>query len=247
MIYQEIYDFCKIRNDGNFFKNELTPTNRVNHLINILNKQNIPYELDSHHLDVGIAHNLILRGSSDKMVVAHHDVSNHLIDNANDNSASIINAIAIKKIIPEINVVLLDGEEVGGVGSKIISEQINNNLFGDIKWVLNLELTGKGGKNFFIGDYNGELSNYIIEKFDCPIYKTAFNDCDIFQKNGIDTTVINPLPALKNGKSSLIHNNKYLNTNILYNCHNEKDSIDSISVNDMKEFVEEVLVKILEK
>jgi hypothetical protein len=30
------------------------------------------------------------------MVVAHHDVNNHRIDNANDNSASVINAIMIK-------------------------------------------------------------------------------------------------------------------------------------------------------
>jgi hypothetical protein len=40
------------------------------------------------------------------MVVAHHDVNNHRIDNANDNSASVINAIMIKKLLPSINVIL---------------------------------------------------------------------------------------------------------------------------------------------
>jgi hypothetical protein len=45
------------------------------------------------------------------MVVAHHDVNNK-IDNANDNSASVINAIMIKKLLPSINVILLDGENL---------------------------------------------------------------------------------------------------------------------------------------
>ena len=38
---------------------------------------------------------------------------------------------------------------------------------------------------------------------------------------------------------------KYLDFSLLYNCHSSKDTIDSIDVNDMKEFVEEVVVKIL--
>ena len=32
---------------------------------------------------------------------------------------------------------------------------------------------------------------------------------------------------------------------MLFHCHNEKDNIDSIDINDMKEFVEEVALKIL--
>lgn len=35
-----------------------------------------------------------------------NDVNNHKIDNANDNSASVINAIMIKKLMPEMNVIL---------------------------------------------------------------------------------------------------------------------------------------------
>jgi hypothetical protein len=57
--------------------------------------------------------------------LSHHDVNNHRIDNANDNSASVINAIMIKKLLPSINVILLDGEEFGGIGSQRVSEQIN--------------------------------------------------------------------------------------------------------------------------
>ena len=32
---------------------------------------------------------------------------------------------------------------------------------------------------------------------------------------------------------------------MLYNCHSSKDTIDTISVDDMKEFVEAVVLKIL--
>jgi hypothetical protein len=170
------------------------------------------------------------------MVVAHHDIVNPNIDNANDNSASVINAIMIKKIRPDVNVVLLDGEEVGGLGSKRLSEQINSSKFGNIDWVLNLELTGKGGENFFIGNYNGALFNHIKSIFDCPVYKTPFNDSVIFRKNGIDSCVINPLPKLPNGD---------LNYDLLFNCHNHRDTVDTIDINDMKDFVEKVVLKII--
>jgi hypothetical protein len=171
------------------------------------------------------------------MVVAHHDIVNPNIDNANDNSASVINAIMVKKLMPHINVVLLDGEEYGGLGSQRVSEQINEGYFGTIDWVLNLELTGKGGDTFFIGDYRGVLFDHIKSIFDCVVYKTPFNDSVVFRKNGIDSCVINPLPTLTNGN---------MDYSMLYNCHNQNDTISTIDVNDMRIFVEKVLFKILQ-
>jgi hypothetical protein len=245
-IYNEIYNLCKVRNKGNVYRNtkELTP--RLKFITELLSREGIKYEVDSNKSSDTYVHNLILRGSSDKMVVAHHDVQNYSTDNANDNSASVINAIALKKIIPSVNVVLLDGEEVGGLGSKQLAQQINNNYFGDIKWVLNLELTGLGGKNFFIGNYKGELYNHIKGLFDCPVYNTIFNDSVIFRQYGIDSTVINPLPSLPSGLiSNIIHNGVYLDDSILFDCHTKRDTIDKISTSDMKVFVEDILVQIL--
>ena len=192
--------------------------------------------------------NIILRGTSSKMVVAHHDVQNPNIDNANDNSASVINAIALKKSRPDLNVVILDGEEMGGIGSEHLSKQINNGDFGKIDWVLNLELTGKGGKYFFIGNYPGPLHDRIISLFNCPVVNTPFNDSVTIRRFGIDSCVINPLPPLPDGQTSKVQFNdgKYLNYDYLFHCHNEKDSLSSISVDDMKEFVEEVLLKIVD-
>lgn len=245
-MYSKIYDFCKVRNFGGVYSNGDKPTPRVQFLMQLLESESIDYELDIYQSRGNTCFNLILKGDSDRMVVAHHDIVNPNIDNANDNSASVINAIMIKKLMPHINVVLLDGEECGGLGSQRVSEQINEGYFNTIDWVLNLELTGKGGKYFFIGNYPGRLSDHIKSIFDCPITNTPYNDSVTFRKNGIDSVVINPIPPLNEGKSSVKwDNDTYLDFNMLYNCHSSKDTIDTIDINDMKEFTEDVVLKIL--
>jgi hypothetical protein len=246
-MYNKIYDFCKVRNFGGTYSNSNEPTPRVQFLMQLLESEGIIYELDTYQSRGNTCYNLILKGDSDRMVVAHHDIVNPNIDNANDNSASVINAIMIKKLMPKMNVVLLDGEECGGLGSQRVSEQINDGYFNTIDWVLNLELTGKGGKYFFIGNYPGKLSNHIKSIFDCPITNTPYNDSVTFRRNGIDSVVINPIPPLNEGKTSCVkwNDDTYLDFSMLYNCHSSKDTIDTIDINDMKDFVEDVVLKIL--
>jgi hypothetical protein len=246
-MYNKIYDFCKVRNLGGTYSNSNEPTPRVQFLMQLLDSEGINYELDTYQSRGNTCFNLILKGDSDRMVVAHHDIVNPNIDNANDNSASVINAIMIKKLMPKMNVVLLDGEECGGLGSQRVSDQINDGYFNTIDWVLNLELTGKGGKYFFIGNYPGKLSNHIKSIFDCPITNTPYNDSVTFRKNGIDSVVINPIPPLNEGKTSCVkwNDDTYLDFSMLYNCHSSKDTIDTIDINDMKDFVEDVVLKIL--
>jgi hypothetical protein len=237
-----------VRNLGGTYSNGNEPTPRVEFLMQLLESEGINYELDTYQSRGNTCYNLILKGESNKMVVAHHDIVNPNIDNANDNSASVINAIMIKKLMPQMNVVLLDGEECGGLGSQRVSDQINEGYFNTIDWVLNLELTGKGGKYFFIGNYPGKLTDHIKSIFDCPITNTPYNDSVTFRRNGIDSVVINPIPPLNEGKTSQVKwdDNTYLDFSMLYNCHSYRDTIDTIDINDMKEFVEDVVLKILE-
>jgi hypothetical protein len=246
-MYNKIYDFCKVKNVGNVYKNDKNPTPRVQFLMDLLDSEGIEYKLDTYTSREIQCYNIVMRGTSNRMVVAHHDIVNPDTDNANDNSASVINSIMIKKLMPEMNVVLLDGEEVGGLGSQRCSELINDGFFGDIEWVLNLELTGSGGKYFFIGNYPGKLTDHIKSIFDCPIVQTPYNDSVTFRKNGIDSCVINPLPPVKNGEKSSVRwdENTYLDFKLLFNCHTPKDTLDTISVQDMKEFVEDVVIPIL--
>lgn len=247
-MYSKIYDFCKIRNLGNVFRNDPDePTPRVKWLMELLDSEGMKYELDkSTSRTNATCYNIILKGTSNRMVVAHHDVNNITIDNANDNSCSVINAIMTKKLMPHIHVVLLDGEEFGGIGSQRVSDQINAGEFGEIEWVLNYELTGKGGKNFFIGNYPGRLSTHIKSLFDCPIVFTPFNDSVIFRKNKIDSCVINPIPPLPEGEESDVkYGDVYLDFSYVYHCHCSTDTVDTIDPADMKEFVEEIAMKIL--
>jgi hypothetical protein len=246
-MFSAIYDFCKVRNEGSIFSNRPNdPTPRVKFLMNLLDGLGVDFELDEFPVNKTSGYNLILRGTSTKMVVAHHDVNNPNIDNANDNSCSVINAIEIKRRMPDVNVVLLDGEEFGGFGAQRVADQITLGEFGAISWVLNLELTGKGGHKFFIGNYPGQLSDRIVKLFNCPIVSTPFNDSVIFRRNGIDSVVINPLPALPKGKKSDIKfKGEYLDASLLFRCHKPSDSVDKIDPADMKEFVEEVVLKIL--
>jgi hypothetical protein len=190
--------------------------------------------------------NIMLMGNSDKFVVAHHDIVNPASDNANDNSCSVINALAIKKKRPEINVVILDGEEIGGIGSKRLSERIKNGEF-KCKWILNLELTGIGGKNFFVGAMGTPLTEWISNRFECPIVRVPFNDSVIFKNFGINSTVINPLPVTEMITHITTKDGEYLDEKILFRCHKMEDSVDKIKIFDMKEFVEEVCLKIIDE
>lgn len=206
-MYEKIHEFCKVKNKGGCYENGSEPTPRVQWLMKLLEELGIEYELDTFQkrsfLKMGEGRagnnffNIVMRGSSNRMVVAHHDIVNPSSDNANDNSCSVINCIAIKKAMPEMNVILLDGEESGGIGSEHAAERIKNGDFGNIEFVLNLELTGKGGKYFFLGDYPGPLSDRIKKLFPlAPVCRTPFNDAVTFRRHKIDSVVINPLPPL---------------------------------------------------
>jgi hypothetical protein len=261
-MYDQIYGLCGTKNLGNCTKNGVNPTPRVKFLCGLLDKLGIEYYLDEFPLagrkswdnkapEETTLFNIVIPGSSGRMVVAHHDIVNPSADNANDNSASCINAIALKRMVPELSVIIFDGEEIGGVGSAHAADQIVAGDHGNIEWVLNLELTGRGGDKFFIGNYPGALSDKIVTMFDCPIFNTPFNDSVTLRARGIDSTVINPLPALETGKSvphffePVTMDGVQLDTSILMNCHSTKDSLSTISTDDMKVFVERVLYKIV--
>jgi hypothetical protein len=245
-MYEKIYDFCKARNSGSIYRNGLEYSPRVKFLLELTTELGLNPEVHEFKVNEStLGFNIVLRGESTRLVTAHHDIVNPDIDNANDNSASVINAIATKLLKPEVTVVLLDGEEVGGLGAHHLSEEILSGEFGEVEWILNLELTGRGGSTFFIGDYPGKLQDHIRGIFDCPIVSTPFNDSVIFRRNGIDSVVINPLPILEEDTSPVMWEDLYLDYDMLFNCHTKRDTIDTINTEDMQKFVEEVIIPII--
>ena len=245
-IVDKIKEFCTVKNDGPAWMNGFSPTPRVKFIISLLEDLQIPFEIQRFFVDDTPMYNIVCKGTNQKMVIAHHDVVNAKFQNANDNSASVINAIYLKSLSPETNVVFTDAEECGFWGAKKLAEQILNGEFGKIDWVLNLELTGKGGKNIMVGNHSGDLKNRISEKFSAPIYNTPPSDCSALDSAGINTTVINPLALLEEGKTSdILGKHGFLDNSSWFDCHSESDSLDKISTLDMKEFVEEILLPIV--
>ena len=240
MIYHEIYNFCKVRNVGTIFENEIgTLPPRAQWLVTMLEELDIDFEIDEFPALGTSGWNIILRGTSSKWVSAHHDIVNPESDNANDNSCSVINAICLKLLKPEINVVILDGEEFGGLGARRMSNRMDMGDYGVVDYILNLELTGIGGRSFFVGQAgsDGVLGKRVADLFpDSGKEYVPFNDSLIFRMRGYDSIVINPLPILENGE---------LDMDILMLCHSLEDSVDKISIEDMKEFTEEVLIPIV--
>ena len=226
-IYNKIYDFCKVRED------KTTSHNRYLFIINLLEELNIDYKIIKGERCGYNFTNIFVPGDSDKFLSAHYDIINKMSDNANDNSASVINSIDYKLKNKNINLLILDGEEPPyfGAGSEIISDYIKKNEI-KVKWILNLELTGFG-RYFFIDDYNTNLSNYLrnLYKNNLIIIDTPFNDSIIFRKEGLESNVLTTFEMV-NEKMDISH---------LSNCHSMLDSLSTIKVDDMKFFVENTL------
>lgn len=240
-MYNEIYGLCKIRNEGGSLKNGLDSyPPRFQFIIDLLESNGLKYEVikfKNERYPLTFFYNVYLKGSGSKMAIAHHDVYNFRSDNANDNSASIINCLVLKKMIPSLNIAIIDGEEPPcmGIGSQKLADDINDGYFGDIEYVLNLELTGKGGESFFVGKIGSKLEKKIIEMFDPFVTNVPFNDSYVLLQNGIDSAVVTTLPIV-DGEEDY---------SVMYKIHTMADSAESISVDDMKLFVENVAYKLL--
>jgi len=202
---------------------------RYKWIIDTLKSLNIPYELQR----FGTYTNIISKGNSDVWVCAHYDTIdiNHC---ANDNSASIINLLHLKTLLPDLNVVFLDAEEPPkfGLGSENFSNYIRENNI-PVKYILNLELTGFGNcvcigyesgksKNFFMKEFDNFSSSLYVTELSTPI-----NDTTIFLENNIDSTLLMLLP-IKDG---------LLQEECMYYCHTSKDIIENINFSDMNRLV----------
>lgn len=227
---------------GNF--GPITTNPRIIFLRKLFFDYNLDYETDMWTLPAGrnreevFLYNFYLRGTSNKMVIAHHDIANPNVDNCNDNSASVINAIAAKILNPELNVCITDCEEFGGKGAQRLSEKINAGEFGEIEFVVNLELTAVGGMNFFTEKYpDSRLYQKIMTLFpNTPTVHVPFHDGMILRRNLIDSLVLNPLPLDENGNMKM---------HMLGYCHSPKDTIALANYQDMDDFVRNIITPII--
>ena len=184
-------------------------------------------------------YNIYIKGTGNCAIMAHHDIVNPGSDNCNDNSASCINVIAAKLLNPSVHVIINDAEEIGGLGAERSAHKIVDGHFGELDFVLNLELTAVGGKNFFIEKYSkSKLFERVLDLFPgVDLYSTPFHDGMVLRRFGIDSLVINPLPRLGNGE---------LKYELLHLCHSYDDRISLANYGDMRDFVVDVVTPIID-
>lgn len=248
-ILNKIYDFCQVREERQYV---LEYSNRFNFIINLLNDLNIKYYIKNdiyEKFGEGEAlHNIYLPGTSEKIIVAHHDIVNYESDNANDNSASIINAIALKVLRPDISVAFTDGEEEfcgEGASNMLNLTRINNpellktwGFLKKIKYFINLELTGYGteivSSQYGLIESKNELYNLLKENNDINFMNVPKSDSYRIRRYWKDSEVISLAPKI-NGVVNIDH---------FKNCHSIKDSVDKINIDDMYNFVTKFLNKI---
>jgi len=230
MIYDEIYNFCKVRD-----LNRFQYSNRAKFIVELLTKHGIEHKIVRTKSTTykKYFYNIFCFGSSNKFLSAHYDVVDIHADNANDDSASVINCIAYKLMNPSVNLIILDGEEPPymGAGSNMAAKYLKfNNI--PVGWIFNLELTGVGD-HFFIDNAPTQLANNIIKQFsEAIVISTPFNDAMIFRRHGLQSNVVTTINLNENGEPDM---------SPLYQSHGPSDSVDKMSTKDMQNFVENVV------
>jgi hypothetical protein len=252
--YNILSEFCKVRNEKDSLKGSENPiTNRVQFIIDKILDLKMYEGLN---LDIFDDYNETLKyvnielsfnKNSDKSIlfIAHHDINNINSDNCQDNSASVSNLLSLAKHFSEnfadknIHIVFTDCEEFGGKGAKQLSKRINEGIFGDVEWVVNLELTANGTEYWCDSKVKTDLLKRLHEVNNFTEVKTPFNDSAILRREKIDSICIGSLP--KKEMESVIEKGK---CSTWFLCHKENDNFENAISEDMDKFVE-LLIKII--
>lgn len=257
MINKEILDIefmreeLSTRNEHSFMEQTVEKkSNRCVSIETILNEYGIPYNIECFYLCGRYGYNIYVDiGNKDdnKCIVfnAHHDVYNINSENANDNTASIINLILLinKLKLETLNkrylFVFTDGEEYGWHGVLPAINFINKNGM-SIEFVINLELTGVG-KTAWIeiasshNKMNDFLERVMSEEFKSNKLICPFNDAAIYRNNGITAFTIGTINKIEN-------NYDYSDW---ARCHLNEDNI--MQYDDMISFVNKLYALFISK
>lgn len=262
-IREALEDLCvNVRNERSSFRPSTNLTNRAAWVINKITEMELTYTLDAflpsrfylpffaetEEADPRY-YNIIVKFPSvdpenEESVIftAHHDISNPNSQNCQDNSASVVNLLKLCSILKEKNdlnrnvyVVFTDGEEFGGKGACRVSEQVLKGEFGQLKYIVNSELTAFG--EFIWAERSREFSSLrrkLIECTEGEFYEkfVPFNDSFVFRAFNIDSICLGILPKNNQGE---------LETRYWHICHSEHDTIQQANYDHMERYVQFLL------
>lgn len=240
-VIDKIDELVKVREDENSQYDKGFSSNRFKYITQLLDSFNIEYDIIRHDINSDITiRNIYISGKSNKLFVSHHDVFDINSENANDNSCSIINLIALRLLNPDVNIAITDGEEIGMLGGKLILNDLKDH-FPDVNRIMVLELTGIG-QNISITNYNNsklykEISDNfnVIIKNDFPTINEAYEinrEKKVETEKKVEAELVVTAPTI---------NNK-INFNHLYDIHSKKDKLSKINKKDMNNFVNNFLL-----
>jgi len=250
--YEILDGLCKVKNLSSSAlgkENPITP--RLNYIIDCCLDMGLNNQM---HLDIFVdssdtsgvrkyANLELTFGEGDliTMFVAHHDVNNPNSQNCQDNSASVSNLLSLVEHLSEntpnnkVMVVFTDCEEFGGEGAKRLSDRINENTFGEVQYIVNLELTANGQNFWHDGAMliESALMDALEDSKEFYRARTPFNDSVVFRNNGIDSICIG---TLNDDNMNQVREKNYCKTWAV--CHKLHDEFDQAVAEDMDNFVE---------
>jgi hypothetical protein len=250
-------EMCKVKNQSSSAKGSYFPiTPRVefivdtildlgfhNHLYLDVFKDSDNKGLEYVNVELSFIANSDINKQDSVIFVAHHDINNPNSDNCQDNTASVSNLLALanklflnKPTNKNVFIVFTDCEEFGGKGAERLSNRILEGNFGNVEYIVNLELTANGSniwtdsKNFISDSVLLETIKSLEEVTDV---KTPFNDSVIFRKNGFDSVCVG---TLTNEDLKDVLGRGFCQTWAL--CHKMNDTIENANAKEMNNFVE---------
>jgi Iap family predicted aminopeptidase len=253
--YELLTRFCEVRNERNSLRGLENPlTNRATFIVDSILDMELYQGLNLDVFEdtnpnlfyVNIELTINAGQENSVMYVAHHDVNNTNSQNCQDNSASVCNLLALaehfKNNTPDktIHIVFTDCEEFGGAGAERLSERIKDGVFGNVEYIVNLELTANGN-NLWADSGNFLTESPLLDKLkelndDLMEVQTPFNDSVKFRKHEIDSVCIG---ILQDADAQQVRGRGYCQTWAV--CHKMNDTIDQAVANDMDNFVQTLI------
>lgn len=255
--YEFLRQLCSFEADITSFRGNLNPiSNRVAYIMHQLDTHNIKYVVDKFQPIVGVPDaeegkfaevNIVveIEGTNKDITTifsAHHDVNNPKSENCQDNTASVANlldlCVRLSNNKPANNVVICfnDSEEKVSpttCGIQRLIQNIKGGKYGQVKYVVVLELTANG-RNYWMSYREENLLSQTIRNIHPTTHRvrTPYNDSFVVGGSGIPSVCIG---SLDNG------NMAQAKVGFCYTwsmCHNMADTFDSQAVEgDMDLFV----------
>jgi hypothetical protein len=248
--YDLLEEFSKLQSNSSFDRSAPTWTSRLFKIKDVLDSNNILYVV-KHYVVPGYETRYFtnfyvsFNKESDQdgiLFLAHHDISNPMSENCQDNTASVCHLLSMmiqlkdKELSRPVHFAIVDSEEHVNFqccGSQVLSEDIKDGKFGNLEVCVNLELTGLG-KNIWVSSFEKfpENCENTIQKLNAVKVRTPYNDAYVLSMHDVPAMCI----GILDDTDIVVASGGFGYPDTWALCHNMNDTFDKISKEDMDLF-----------